>query len=176
MIQRCHKSYSTSYSRYGGRGISVCSQWHDSGTFFSWALANGYEEGLTIDRIDNNGNYDPSNCRWVDRYTQGNNKRNNQYLTIGGISLTMSEWAREVGIDMRRIWSRKKGGWSDREAVFGKPDNNHYLTIDGKTMTISEWACEVKIPAERIFARLKIGWPEKKAVFGVLRERRHEQT
>lgn len=67
MIRRCEHSNGKYYKNYGGRGIKVCSEWHDAATFFKWALANGYKEGLTIDRVDNDGDYEPSNCQFLTR-------------------------------------------------------------------------------------------------------------
>ena len=82
------------YKDYGGRGITVCDEWkHDFKNFYNWAMDNGYKEGLTIDRIDVNGNYTPDNCRWATLKQQGNNKRNTVYLTYEGKTRSLSEWA-----------------------------------------------------------------------------------
>lgn len=75
MIQRCENPNIPCYVHYGGRGITVCDEWHDYATFKKWALENGFNESLTIDRIDVDGNYEPSNCRWVTRKVQESNKR-----------------------------------------------------------------------------------------------------
>ena len=77
MIQRCENPKNQGYKDYGGRGIKVCDSWHDPKVFISWALENGYSEELSIDRKENNGNYEPDNCRWVTMKIQANNKRNN---------------------------------------------------------------------------------------------------
>ena len=77
MINRCENAKTRAYKNYGGRGIMVCSEWHDAATFFKWALSHGYKEGLTIDRIDNNGNYEPDNCQFI---TKSENSRKPKHI------------------------------------------------------------------------------------------------
>lgn len=87
MKQRCYYHKHMSYERYGGRGITVCEEWKNSSkAFFKWALSNGYEEHLTLDRIDNDGNYEPSNCRWVTQRVQCNNRSNKSNTGVVGVS------------------------------------------------------------------------------------------
>lgn len=106
MMQRCYNPKAANYDIYGGRGISVCEEWHDVLAFEKWAISNGFEKGLSIDRIDSNGNYEPSNCRWATAKEQANNRRNTVYVTIDGITKTLSEWADFVGINRTTINSR----------------------------------------------------------------------
>ena len=100
------------YKDYGGRGIKVCDEWHDYETFRDWARTNGYRDDLTIERKDVNGNYEPSNCRWVTRVENNNNKRNNLWLKdADGNVKTCAEWARVRGIAYDTMWEswRAKG-------------------------------------------------------------------
>ena len=111
MMKRCYNPKHMWYKRYGGRGITICDEWlDDHGAFFSWALANGYADHLTLDRIDVNGNYCPENCRWVDMKTQHNNRSNNCIVAINGVEKTIAEWASIAGIDYQTIYRRYHRG------------------------------------------------------------------
>lgn len=108
-----------SFPNYGGRGITICDEWlNDYKEFERWAMDNGYQEGLTIDRIDVNGNYCPQNCRWIDRKGQSNNKRNNHQITIDGCTKTLSQWSEISGVHYYTIFDRISHGWTAKEAVF----------------------------------------------------------
>ena len=106
MLKRCRQPTTNGYERYGGRGICVCDEWkgkHGFERFRDWANANGYAEDLTLDRIDVNGNYEPSNCKWSTREEQCNNKRNNVWLEYNGERYTLAQWARILGIPKATI-------------------------------------------------------------------------
>ena len=118
---RCYNNKSRAFNYYGGRGIRICDEWLNSFDIFkNWALSNGYKSNLTIDRINNNCNYEPSNCRWVDRYTQANNKRTNVFITYKNESKTLANWAKELGISPSVLWYRLHKSW-DIEKVIKTP-------------------------------------------------------
>lgn len=98
MKDRCLKSNTNNFRRYGGRGITICEEWLEFTVFKEWALSNGYTEELTIDRIDNERGYDPDNCRWATLKEQENNKRSNRIIEFNGESHTLSEWSDITGI------------------------------------------------------------------------------
>ena len=111
MVERCTKPQNKSFKNYGGRGIAVCDEWlKDRERFFNWAMANGYKEGLQIDRIDVNGNYCPENCRFATNKVNANNLRKNIKLEFGGETHTLSEWAEITGISYITIYQRFKEG------------------------------------------------------------------
>lgn len=104
---RCNNPNDKAYFRYGGRGIYISNLWeNDYGSFLSWSLCNGYKEGLSIDRIDNDGPYSPENCRWVSRKVQQNNMRSNRYIEFGGERRTISGWAEYLGIKPQTLQLR----------------------------------------------------------------------
>jgi hypothetical protein len=117
MKQRCFCETDQSYHDYGARGITVCDEWLIFEPFMEWSLNNGYSPELTLDRIDNNGNYEPSNCRWADRKTQQNNRRNSIYISVNGVTLPCAEWARLTGIPKNTLRGRIKMGWSAEKAI-----------------------------------------------------------
>lgn len=118
MKSRCYSKSDTKYKNYGGRGIKVCDEWQQFESFRDWALANGYRDDLTIDRIDVNGNYEPSNCRWITNKEQQNNRTNNLLLTYSGKTQTLTQWAEETGINEMALRSRiKKLKWPVKRAL-----------------------------------------------------------
>lgn len=117
--KRCYRPKTLYYENYGGRGIGMCDEWRYSfDNFRNWALNNGYSKELTIDRIDNNGNYCPENCRWVDWITQQNNRRNCKFITFNNETMTVSQWARKLNINSGLIYQRLKRGWSVEKSLF----------------------------------------------------------
>lgn len=116
MRKRCYRPTSNCYKNYGGRGITVCDEWMGKDgqkNFYEWAIANGYRKGLTIDRINNDGNYTPENCRWATIKTQAYNRSTNSYITIKGKTQTVAEWADEIGISRGAMQNRLRYGWSE---------------------------------------------------------------
>lgn len=113
MKDRCYNPKCHAYSNYGGRGISICEEWKNNVVnFYNWAMSNGYTDELSIDRINVNGNYEPSNCRWVTMKVQQNNKTTNRIIEFNGASHNLSEWAKIFKIPYMNMKSRIKDGWS----------------------------------------------------------------
>lgn len=114
MINRCFRENNYEYSNYGERGITVCDEWKDRTkngfvNFANWALNNGFKDNLTLDRINVNGNYEPSNCRWVDLLTQANNKRKTRKIKINGQVDTVSNWSRKLNVSYWNLLNYSKG-------------------------------------------------------------------
>lgn len=110
VYQRCCDKNSVSYPGYGAKGITLCEDWKNFVNFLDWSISNGYNDNLSIDRIENHIGYEPNNCRWVDQRTQQRNRSNNRYLTIGGITKKLCEWSEETGLSHATIFSRIKRG------------------------------------------------------------------
>lgn len=121
MKTRCYNINSPNYERYGGRGIVVCFEWRNSfELFYQWAITNGYSDDLTIDRIDVNGDYSPSNCRWITNVEQQRNTRKTKFLTFNGKTQTIPEWTKELHLGKETIRERLKRGWTETETITGK--------------------------------------------------------
>ena len=124
MCNRCLNYNNPAWDDYGGRGITVCSEWKKYENFRDWAKTNGYTDNLTIDRSDNDMGYTPQNCRWVDGFVQANNKRNNRYITFNNQTMTLSNWAKLFGIPYKTLHRRIVGlGWTV-ERAFTQPLRN----------------------------------------------------
>jgi len=119
MKSRCANPNVAAFKNYGGRGITVCAEWRDSfEAFQDWATSSGYRDDLTLDRVNNNGNYEPSNCQWEDRVAQGNNSRRNRLIEHNGETHTISEWSRITGLSRDTIRLRiDRRGWDVGRAL-----------------------------------------------------------
>lgn len=119
MKLRCYNPHSNRFHRYGGRGIKICDEWlNDPDSFCKWALSNGYQKGLTIDRIDNNKDYSPDNCQWIPLKEQMSNQSTNVFVEYNGERHTISQWAEKLGIERTTLHNRLKYyGWSVEKAL-----------------------------------------------------------
>lgn len=106
MMRRCYNSSATRYHRYGGRGISVCARWHEAAAFFE--DMGDPPPGMTLERIDNDGNYSPENCRWASYIEQNNNRHSTKLIEFQGESLSGAQWARRLGISKSAMYERLK--------------------------------------------------------------------
>lgn len=140
MRTRCNNPKVKSFKHYGERGIKICNEWDIFETFHKWALENGYKEKLTIDRIDNDGDYEPLNCRWVTRKVQMNNTSMNVFVEVGGKTLTLSELAEEYGLGYEMVHHRYETGKRGSELVEPSKKKKLLVTIDGQTKTLKEWS------------------------------------
>ena len=117
MKSRCFNPNQKSYYRYGGRGIAICAEWLDYDVFRAWAVANGFNKHVTLDRIDVNGNYEPANCRWLSPKEQQWNSRVAIPLTHDGITKPLAEWAYLHGVNPEVYRQRRRSGWTDSEIL-----------------------------------------------------------
>lgn len=127
MRLRCYNKNGISYKYYGEKGITVCEEWkNDFQAFYDWAIANGYKENLTIDRINNNGNYEPSNCRWVTRKEQMNNTSKNRVFCVDGKNFTVAELARKHNMPYYLLSERINFLHWDIEKAINTPRGNKF--------------------------------------------------
>lgn len=128
MKSRCYNSNNPAYKNYGYRGITICKEWLDVNngfeTFYNWAIANGYKEDLTIDRINVNGNYEPDNCRWIEFGKQMNNRRNTIKIEYNGKVYPLTDLARQYKIPIVTLRCRLSRGWSIERALNEKVHKN----------------------------------------------------
>ena len=123
MKSRCYLKTFSRYEYYGGCGIKICDEWLGKkgfDNFYNWSMLNGYSDNKEIDRIDYNGDYEPNNCRWVDRKTQNNNTRRNHYIKYNGETKTIAQWATIFNIHRCVLNNRIRRGWDFEQAISEK--------------------------------------------------------
>lgn len=169
MKERCHKEDNPQYHNYGGRGVEVCSEWRDDFQAFYDHIGPKPSPELTVDRVDNDGNYEPGNVRWASRQQQCRNFRCNTLLTYDGRTQCIVEWAEELGVNRGTLQTRLQRGWSTERALTqptGKHRRKHYgLTAFGRTQTLPEWEKETGIAFKTILHRIdRLGWSTEEAL------------
>lgn len=168
MYCRCYYPQTNQYKHYGGKGIQVCEEWKNNFlNFYNWAMANGYRDDLTIDRIDNDKNYCPENCKWSTYKEQYSNKTNNRFITFNDTTATLTEWSKIYNINITTLSDRLKSGMSFEEAIT-KPiyKSGGYLifTINNETKMLSDWCKEYNMKYSTAFHRIKSGWDIERAL------------
>lgn len=167
MIRRCHTTSEKGYRNYGARGIRVCERWRHSFPNFLADMGERPTEKHTLDRIDNDGNYEPGNCRWATRSVNNNNTRRNVYLTLNGETHTLTQWSRKLGVPAARLKMRVELGWNDEEVLTVpqcKRKNQQTITWNGERRTIIDWAEKTGIRLGTLRYRLRSGWPPSRAL------------
>lgn len=161
MIERCYNKKSQAYHYYGGRGIKICDEWLNSrDAFYEWAISHGYQKGLTIDRINNDGDYTPENCRWVDYYVQANNKSTNTRYEYKGESLTLRQICDKYGYEYELIRSRiQSEKWSLEDAINRAKREIHNVEINGVVKPLQSWAKEYGVARNTAYNRFHKGLP-----------------
>jgi hypothetical protein len=138
MKTRCLNSKTKEFDSYGGRGISICEDWKNSyETFREWALLNGYADDLTIDRKNVDGNYEPSNCRWISISEQQSNRRNCNFIEYKGEKKILKDWAKDLGIPYSRLSGRLALGWSIEDAF----TKEYKSSFNRKTVRVAQIDC-----------------------------------
>lgn len=166
MKARCYEPSCKSYKYYGGKGIKICNEWlNDYHAFEKWALENGYNSSLSIDRIDNNLWYCPENCRFVTIKEQANNTSRNHLITYNGKTQSLAKWCDELGLCYNKVKIRiNRRKWSVEKAFETNGNASlKMITYNNKTQSISSWCKELGINYTKTRTRLSRGWSVERA-------------
>ena len=158
MRQRCNNPNEKEYKNYGGRGISICPEWEFYANFSEWAHANGYEEGLTIERKDVNGNYCPENCTWIPLELQARNRTDTCWVEYNGKKMSLPEACELSGVPVYTFRNRVLNGWSEKDALSIKPQPAERSDLHKKAEEagLNYWTVHSRI--------YQMGWSEEKAL------------
>ncbi len=169
MIQRCEYAGHVDFHNYGGRGVRVCQRWRLSFAAFMEDMGPRPSTRHSIDRFpDPAGNYEPGNCRWATMKEQQNNKRNNRIFTFQGRTMTMAQWADEIGITIYALYQRlAHGRMSVEEALTYRPN---LIEHNGKSLSACDWAKIVPVRAGTILKRIRDGWTPEEALTTPVRD------
>lgn len=178
MLQRCRNKKCAAWKDYGKRGIKVCTRWESFDSFYA-DMGPRPSSLHTLDRYPNqNGDYEPANCRWATREQQSRNRRSNRSITFNGRTQLLKDWAEETGLPRETIASRLRSGWSVKR-TFTTPradipnlrksgrrtKRSHLLTCNGVTRSVAEWSKRSGVHSAVLTWRIERGWSTRKAIF-----------
>lgn len=180
MRARCENPKHNRYHVYGGRGITVCSEWQDYLTFRRWATRSGYKAGLQIDRRNTDGNYEPGNCYWTSAKQQQRNRRNNRLVTAYGITKTLADWADDPRcvVPYKVLWERLQDGKEFKEALttpMRRRGGYRLIEAFGESKSVTEWLDDPRCQPTSVavlWKRINDGWPSEAAITRPVRGRR----
>lgn len=178
MKQRCLNPNTHNYEIYGGRSVSVCQEWQDSYEQFVADMGHCPEGDSSIERIDNDGDYEPGNCMWATRGQQSRNRRSTVMLTHNGKTMCMTDWAEEVGMPFMTLRNRiQVYGWTVEEALTTPVGQrgSRVIVFEGQSLRLSEWAERTGLPRYTISDRLKRGWSVERALTTPVRQMRKSE-
>jgi hypothetical protein len=169
MMERCYKEKSSSYERYGGRGIKVDEAWHKFDQFYS-DMKDTYSDELTLERKENGKSYSNDNCRWASYKEQNENKRNTLYLLLNGERKTLMEWCRIYQVSDKLVRFRIKTMKWDAEKALTTPSSStcsnvgKLIEYNGQKKTLTQWANQFNIPMKKLSQRLRKGMSMDRAL------------
>lgn len=168
MNNRCNPAHKHS-ERYGKRGICICDEWHDYTKFAEWARANGYSDGLTIERVDVNGNYEPGNCKWIPLEAQARNRRTTRWVDYQGEKMSLAEAAQRAGLPYKQVHFRLKKGWTVEEALS--------VPISHGLSDLHKECIRRNVDYHMVYNRIVVrGWDKERAFMEPAHPRRKKQT
>jgi hypothetical protein len=172
MVRRCTDTKDLSFKYYGGRGITICDEWlYFVEKFIAWGESHGFEIGLSIDRIDNDGDYEPNNCQFVTMPEQARNKRTTRRIEWQGRNLTPKEWSEVTGINYGTIVTRLRLGWSAEKILTRATQfETAILEFKGHRKSPIDWAELLGIDRHLITLRRRRGWSDEMVLTEPLRQ------
>lgn len=182
MKDRCYKETDRSYKNYGGRGVTICSEWLlDFMSFYNWAIANGWQKGLELDKdilyAKKHGTkvgmiYSPEYCSFVTQKENAGQKSNSRILYFNGVGKSTTEWCRELNLNVKRVENRLKLGWSVEDAFEKRVRGEELFEYKGEKKTLVEWCKALGLPYPAMTGRVRqMGWPIEVAFNTPLKKR-----
>lgn len=160
MKRRCNDTRNKAFNRYGAKGIKVCKEWNENFmSFYLWSMENGYDDSLSIDRIDNDKGYEPGNCRWADRVTQSTNRSVTKFIEIEGEKYTIPQLSRLYGINKNALYARARKIGFTKDIL--NPPKQNLIDYYGKKYRLTDLAKELGISASLLDYRIKNKWDIK---------------